>query len=145
MPELFWRGYPVGGKPFSISLTLTQSPTNMPGYGRLVLLVFLLSVLGPLESSILFLCSHTPFQTLKFIDAISSTYISLKAGVALAGKKLDLAAFSKTNIIAKPTGTIATPQNPQAGGEFGYYFQKRFNINATASPPSYLTNAHKLR
>jgi tetratricopeptide (TPR) repeat protein len=34
--------------------------------------------------------------------------------LALAGKKLDLAAFSKTNIIANPTGTIATPQNPQS-------------------------------
>ena len=56
--------------------------------------------------------------------------------LALAGKKLDLAAFSKTNIIAKPTGTIATPQNPQAS-DFGYYFQKR----ATAQP-SYLTNVH---
>jgi tetratricopeptide (TPR) repeat protein len=57
--------------------------------------------------------------------------------LALAGKKLDLAAFSKTNIIAKPTGTIATPQNPQSS-DFGYYFQKR----ATAPPPSYLTNTH---
>ena len=57
--------------------------------------------------------------------------------VALAGKKLDLAAFSKTNIIAKPTGTIATPQNPQSS-DFGYYFQKR----ATAPPTSYLTNTH---
>ena len=55
--------------------------------------------------------------------------------LALAGKKLDLAAFSKTNIIAKPTGTIATPQNPQLSN-FGYYFQKR------ATAPSYLTNAH---
>jgi tetratricopeptide (TPR) repeat protein len=57
--------------------------------------------------------------------------------LALAGKKLDLAAFSKTNIIAKPTGTMATPQNPQSS-DFGYYFQKR----ATAPPPSYLTNTH---
>jgi tetratricopeptide (TPR) repeat protein len=57
--------------------------------------------------------------------------------LALAGKKLDLAAFSKTNIIAKPTGTIATPQNPQSS-DFAYYFQKR----ATAPPPSYLTNTH---
>jgi tetratricopeptide (TPR) repeat protein len=56
--------------------------------------------------------------------------------LALAGKKLDLASFSKTNIIAKPTGTIGTPQNPQSS-DFGYYFQKR----ATA-PPSYLTNTH---
>ena len=55
--------------------------------------------------------------------------------LALAGKKLDLATFSKTNIIAKPTGTIATPQNPQSS-DFAYYFQKR----ATAS--SYLTNTH---
>jgi tetratricopeptide (TPR) repeat protein len=57
---------------------------------------------------------------------------------ALAGKKLDLAAFSKTNIIAEPIGTIATPQIPQTS-DFGYYFQKR-NINETAPP---LTNAHK--
>ena len=57
--------------------------------------------------------------------------------LALAGKKLDLAAFSKTNIIAKPTGTIATPQNPQSS-DFAYYFQKR----ATAPPPSYLTTRH---
>src|SRR5215813_12966402 len=57
--------------------------------------------------------------------------------LALAGKKLDLAAFSKTNIIAKPTGTIATPQNPQLS-HFGYYFQKR----VTTLPPSYLTNTH---
>jgi tetratricopeptide (TPR) repeat protein len=57
--------------------------------------------------------------------------------LALAGKKLDLATFSKTNIIAKPTGTIATPQNPQSS-DFGYYFQKL----ATAPPPSYLTNTH---
>jgi tetratricopeptide (TPR) repeat protein len=55
--------------------------------------------------------------------------------LALAGKKLDLATFSKTNIIANPTGTIATPQNPQSS-DFAYYFQKR----ATAS--SYLTNTH---
>jgi tetratricopeptide (TPR) repeat protein len=57
--------------------------------------------------------------------------------LALAGKKLDLAAFSKTNIIAKPTRTIGTPQNPQSS-DFGYYLQKR----ATAPPPSYLTNTH---
>jgi len=55
--------------------------------------------------------------------------------LALAGKKLDLAAFSKTNIIAKPTGTILTPHNPQSS-DFAYYFQKR----ATAS--SYLTNTY---
>ena len=53
--------------------------------------------------------------------------------LALAGKKLDLAALSKTNIIAKPTGTIATSQNPQ---DFGYYFQTR------AKASSYLTNTH---
>src|SRR5215469_2635134 len=57
--------------------------------------------------------------------------------LALVGKKLDLAAVSKTNIIAKPTGTIATPQNPQSS-DFGYYLQK----SATARPPSYLTNTH---
>jgi tetratricopeptide (TPR) repeat protein len=57
--------------------------------------------------------------------------------LALAGKKLDLAAFSKTNIIAKTTGAIAIPQNPQTS-DFGYYFEKR----ATAPPPSYLTNTH---
>jgi tetratricopeptide (TPR) repeat protein len=57
--------------------------------------------------------------------------------LALAGKKLDLATFSKTNIIAKPTDTIATPQNPQTS-DFGYYYQKR----AAAAAPSYLTNTH---
>src|SRR5215469_13930660 len=57
--------------------------------------------------------------------------------LALAGKKLDLAAFSKTNIITKPTATIATPQNPQLSN-FGYYFEKR----VTTPPPSYLTNSH---
>jgi len=57
--------------------------------------------------------------------------------LALAGKKLDLAAFSKTNIITKPIGPIATPQNPQSS-EFGYYLQKR----ATAPPPSYPINTH---
>ena len=63
--------------------------------------------------------------------------------LALAGNKLDLAAFSKTNTITKPIGTIATPQNPQTS-DFGYYFQNR-NLNATGPPPPYLTNAHKLR
>src|SRR5215469_16809544 len=53
--------------------------------------------------------------------------------LALAGKELDFAAFSKTNIIAKPTGAIATPQNPQAS-DFGYYIQKR--ATAPAPPPS---------
>jgi tetratricopeptide (TPR) repeat protein len=62
--------------------------------------------------------------------------------LALAGKKLDLAAFSKTNIIVKPTGTIATPQNPQSSG-FGYYFQK--HATAPPAPPSYLTNTHAQR
>ena len=58
--------------------------------------------------------------------------------LALAGKKLDLAAYSKTNIIAKPTGTIVALQNPQLSG-FGFYFHKR----ATAPPPpSYLKNVH---
>ncbi len=57
--------------------------------------------------------------------------------LALAGKKLDLAAFSKTNIIANGA-TIGTPQNPQNSG-FGYYFQKR----VTSPPPlSYLANTH---
>lgn len=60
--------------------------------------------------------------------------------LALAGKKLDLIAFSKTNFIARPTGTTATsgtkigttatPLNPST---FGYYFGKR-TINATAPP-----------
>ncbi|MGB8935807.1 MAG: tetratricopeptide repeat protein [Candidatus Nitrosopolaris sp.] len=55
--------------------------------------------------------------------------------LAIAGKKLDLAAFSKTNIIAKPTGTIATPHQTS---DFAYYLQKR----ATAPPPSSLTSTH---
>jgi len=55
--------------------------------------------------------------------------------LALAGKKLDLAAFSKTKLIAKPTGPITTPQNPQSS-EFGYYLQNH------ATAPSYLTNTH---
>jgi tetratricopeptide (TPR) repeat protein len=38
--------------------------------------------------------------------------------LALAGKKLDLAGFSKTNTITKPIGTIASPQNPQTS-DFG--------------------------
>ncbi len=63
--------------------------------------------------------------------------------LALAGKKLDLAAFSKTNIIVKPTGTVnqhnsEVTQNPQPS-DFGHYF---LNL-ATAAPPSQLTNTHK--
>src|SRR5215831_9566138 len=57
--------------------------------------------------------------------------------LALVGKKLDLAAVSKTNIIAKPTGTTVTPQNLQTS-DFGYYLQTR----AKAPSPSYLTNTH---
>src|SRR5215469_14509073 len=57
--------------------------------------------------------------------------------LALVGKKLDLAAVSKTNIIAKPTGTTVTPQNPQTS-DFGYYLQTR----AKAPSQSYLTNTH---
>src|SRR5215831_3044866 len=60
--------------------------------------------------------------------------------LALAGKELDFAAFSKTNIIAKLTGAIATPQNLQAS-DFGYYIQKRATAPAPAPappPPSYL-------
>jgi tetratricopeptide (TPR) repeat protein len=65
--------------------------------------------------------------------------------LALAGKELDFAAFSKTKIIAKPTGAIATPQNPQAS-DFGYYIQKRATAPAPAPapppPPPYPTNTH---
>ena len=64
-----------------------------------------------------------------------TTAIQPTNALALAGKKLDLATFSKTKIIAKPTGTIAIPQNPQSS-DFGYYFQKR------AAASSYLTNTH---
>jgi len=72
-------------------------------------------------------------ESIAYFDKVLS--IQPTNTLALAGKKLDLATFSKTNIIAKLTGTIATPQNPQSS-DFGYYFEKR----ATAS--SYLTNTH---
>jgi hypothetical protein len=58
---------------------------------------------------------------------------------ALAGKKLDLVALSKTSILAAPqtsTGAQAIPPS----STFGYYFKPR-TTNATATPP---TNAHKL-
>jgi tetratricopeptide (TPR) repeat protein len=74
-------------------------------------------------------------ESIAYFDKVLATQPT--NALALAGKKLDLAAFGKTNIIAKPTGTIATPQNPQSS-DFGYYLQKR----ATAPPPSYLTNTH---
>jgi tetratricopeptide (TPR) repeat protein len=74
-------------------------------------------------------------ESIAYFDKVLATQPT--NALALAGKKLDLATFSKTNIIAKPTGTIATPQNPQSS-DFGYYLQKR----ATAPPQSYLTNTH---
>lgn len=63
---------------------------------------------------------------------------------ALSGKKLDLAALIKTNIIGAPVipqTSTGPPANPPQS-VFGYYFAKTRTTNATATPPP--TSSHKL-
>ena len=72
------------------------------------------------------------------IPAITSKQSALYTG-SKAHAQVNMTSSNATGgaNVAKPTGTIVTPQNPQSS-DFGFYFQKL----ATAPPPSYLTNTH---